>query len=278
MRPRLLALDIDGTLLDPFGKLAERVREAVAAAHRRGLQVVLCTGRRFRAALPMAQALGLDGAIVVHNGALVKDIATGRTELTHYLPADLCRGVLALVRELSPPMVYVDAYHEQTDILTEADARAHGVQTAYLADNAPYTRYVEDLTALPHDNVILMSLMGSGAPLAALAGRARDAFGDRVLTHLLMNKVYREHILEFLAPGAGKWPALVRLAERRGIAPAEIAAVGDDENDVEMIREAGLGIAMGNAVDAARAAARITVRSNAEGGALEAIEQVLLRA
>ena len=70
MRYRLLALDVDGTLLDPTGELRPTVRDAVLAVQQRGLRVILCTGRRFRTALPLAQALRLEGAIVVHNGAL----------------------------------------------------------------------------------------------------------------------------------------------------------------------------------------------------------------
>jgi hydroxymethylpyrimidine pyrophosphatase-like HAD family hydrolase len=84
--------------------------------------------------------------------------------------------------------------------------------------------------------------------------------------------------LEFLSPRSGKWPALRSIAARDGVEPEEIAAVGDDDNDVEMIRAAGLGIAMGNAAPAARACADIVVRSNAEGGVVEAIERVLLEA
>ena len=122
----------------------------------------------------------------------------------------------------------------------------------------------------------MLSTMANVEALETLRERAHARLGDRVTSHLLMNKVYRGHILEFLSPGSGKWPTLRRLAARAGIAPEEIAAVGDDDNDVEMIREAGLGIAMGNAVAAARAAADVVVRSNAEGGVVEAIERVLL--
>jgi Cof subfamily protein (haloacid dehalogenase superfamily) len=276
MRTRLLALDIDGTLLDPYGKLPGGVRRAVGAALERGLQVVLCTGRRFRTALPTARALALSGPIVVHNGVLVKDLETGETELDRYLPEELYREMLALMRELGPPLVYVDAFHEQTDIVTEAHPRAHPIQCEYLDDNDEYTRVVEDLTASAHARAILMSTMGDLQDLEPLRQRAEARFGERILSHVLINKVYRGHILEFLAPDSGKWATLVRLAARQGIAPEEIAAVGDDANDVDMIRGAGLGIAMGNAVAEARAAADMVVRSNAEGGAIEAIERVLL--
>jgi len=276
MRPRLLALDIDGTLLDPYGALPGAVREAVAAAVRRSLRVVLCTGRRFRTALPVARDLDLTGSIVVHNGVVVKDIESGQTRLSRYLPTEVFDEVLALVRELGPPLVYVDTYHEHTDLYTEAPGRAHAYQGEYLENNLDFTRIVDDLAALSADEVIMLSSMGPEAALEGLQARADARLGDRVLTHMLMNKVYRGHILEFLAPDSGKWPMLRRLAAREGVPPEAIAAVGDDHNDVEMIREAGLGIAMGNAVEAAQTEADVVVRSNAEGGAVEAIERVLL--
>ena len=91
----------------------------------------------------------------------------------------------------------------------------------------------------------------------------------------LASQQYRGQILEFFAPGSGKWQALRRVADTAGIAPEQIAAVGDDNNDVGMIRGAGFGIAMGNAVAAAKAAADTVVGSNAEAGVVEAIELVL---
>ena len=275
---RLLALDLDGTILDPYGRLTGSVRRAVDTARRRGLRVVLCTGRRFRTALPAARELELAGAIVVHNGVVVKDIESGRTEDTRYLPADLYPEVLELLRETGPPLVYVDSYHERTDILTERRDRAHPFQNEYLDDNPEFTRVVDDLAASARDDVIMVSTMGAAETLEELRALALERFGDSILTHMLINKNYRGHILEFLSPHSGKWPALRAVAAREGIAPEEIAAVGDDTNDVEMIREAGLGIAMGNAVEAARAAADVVVRSNAEGGAAEAIERVLIEA
>jgi Cof subfamily protein (haloacid dehalogenase superfamily) len=278
MRLRLLALDVDGTILDPYGKLSGGVRRAVDAARRRGLRVVLCTGRRFRTALPAARELALTGSVVVQNGVVVKDVESGRTQVEHYLPADLYPEVLATLRETGPPLVYVDTYHEGTDILTERRDCAHPFQKEYLDDNSEFTRVVDDLAESARDDVILMSTMANLETLEVLRARARERLGDRVLTHLLMNKAYRGHILEFLSPRSGKWSALRSVAAREGVAPEEIAAIGDDDNDVEMIREAGLGIAMGNAVGAARAAADVVVRSNAEGGAVEAIERVLLEA
>jgi Cof subfamily protein (haloacid dehalogenase superfamily) len=274
-RYRLLALDLDGTALDPAGDLSDDVRDAVAAARAGGLRVVLCTGRRFRTALPVAQGLSLSGAIVVNNGVLVKDLASGRTLSHRYLSDAVCAEVLALVREVGSPLVYVDAYEKRIDILIEGHAEAHPFQREYLEDNTDFTRVVDDLENTGRDDVIMMSTMGDEVTLRALRSRAERDLGGRVRMHSLINKNYRGQILEFLAPGTGKWPTLLRIAADEGIDPRQIAAVGDDDNDVEMIRGAGLGIAMGNAVDSAKAAADHVTRSNAEGGVVEAIERVL---
>jgi Cof subfamily protein (haloacid dehalogenase superfamily) len=278
MTIRLVALDLDGTLLDPRGDLRDDVREAVGELRRAQLRVVVCTGRRFRTALPVLERLGLTGAVVIHNGAVVKQIADGKTLQHAYLPASLYAGVLSLMRRHGPPLVYVDSYHEGIDLLTEGIARAHAYQREYLVDHGEHAREVGDLATAHHSEVIMLSTMGDEESLGRLQQRALEELGASVRTHRLINKNYRGQILEFLSPDSGKWTALARLAASAGIAPAEIAAVGDDTNDAEMIAGAGLGIAMGNAVPEARAAADLVVRSNAESGVVEAIERVLAEA
>jgi Cof subfamily protein (haloacid dehalogenase superfamily) len=275
MRYRLLALDLDGTALDPDGGLSEGVRDAIAAATRRGLQVMLCTGRRFRTALPLARRLELSGSIIVNNGVLVKDLSSGETLHHNYLRPEMHAEVLALMREVGPPMVYVDAYHEQTDFLTERPNQAHAFQREYLDDNTEFCRIVDDLGAVRRNDVILMSMMADEVTLEALHSRGRRVLGNRVRMHSLINKSYRGRILEFLSPDSGKWSALRTIAAEAKIATSEIAAIGDDANDIEMLRRVGLGIAMGNAVEAVKAAADHVTRSNAEDGAIEGIERVL---
>jgi Cof subfamily protein (haloacid dehalogenase superfamily) len=275
MRYRMLALDLDGTLLDPDGELGEDVREAVAAARGAGMRVVFCTGRRFRTALPVLRALDAEGPVVVNNGAVVKEVETAKTLYHSYLPAGLYPEALALMREDGTPLVYVDTYHADTDIVTERGPNVHPYQAAYIEDHTEHCRFVDDLADAPREGVIMVSMMADDARLESLQERARRQLGRRLDVHVIFNKAYRGRILELFSPLSGKWSGLARVADAERIAPQEIAAIGDDANDVGMLRGAGLGIAMGNAVEAVQAAADRIVSSNAAGGVVEAIEQVL---
>jgi Cof subfamily protein (haloacid dehalogenase superfamily) len=274
---RLLALDVDGTLLDPDGVLRPAVREAVRATRERGLSVVLCTGRRYRTALPILAKLDLEGPAVVHNGVVVKDGRSGRTLHHSYLPADIYAPALAAMRSVGPPLVYVDQFHEDLDMVAEPAERAHPFQAEYMADTREVTKIVASLECPPSQAIVMLSCMADQTRLKALHAEVKTTLSDRVRTNFLVNKNYRGHILEIVSAASGKWPALHRIIRERGIAPEDILAIGDDNNDAEMIEAAGLGVAMGNAGASVKAAADYVARSNADDGVVEAIERFILQ-
>ena len=275
-RPRLLALDLDGTLVGSDGSVSPRNAEAVNAARDAGVEVVVCTGRRYRTTVRVLEQLELDGPVVVHNGVVTKSGATGETMASHYLDSRLYDHALEMMRGFAPPIVYVDRYHEGLDMLAEPHDRAHAYQATYLADYVEVQAVVESLDAAPGHDVIMMSLMAGEADLAPLRDELDDALGDDAHTNFIMNKNYSGYILEVTSSRASKWTALSELAEGKGIAPEEIMAIGDDRNDLAMIAGAGLGIAMDNAVDAVKAVAAETTGTNEEDGVAEAIERHLL--
>jgi Cof subfamily protein (haloacid dehalogenase superfamily) len=275
MRHRLLALDLDGTLLAEGGHLDEEGRRAVARIRRAGVRVVLCTGRRFRTAEPIARELGLDGPIVVHNGVVVKDIASGNTLHQDYLAWKECELLVPRLQEIGAPMVYVDDWPNTSDILIDRRHRPHEFQRDYLSDNEAYTKRVDDLSTSAPEQIVMMSLIGHDSALRQVRDETRPFLGNRLRTNLIDNSNYRGHILEFLSARSSKWTGLLHVATRLGIPPEEIAAVGDDTNDIEMIEGADLGIAMGNAPLEVQASADRVVAPNAQGGLSEAIQTLL---
>jgi Cof subfamily protein (haloacid dehalogenase superfamily) len=276
MRYRLLALDVDGTLLDPAGQLRPTVQHAVMAVQERGVRVVLCTGRRFRTALPLAQQLQLCGPAVVHNGALLKDVQSGTTLHQCYMPVDVYTQAFTLLRQCGMPMVYIDAFHEAVDILTEGLDRLHPFQRLYLQDHLTHCRIVPDMATPPAYGVVMMSVMADETYLRGLRPQIQQALEGRARVNMLINKNYQGYILEILHPSASKWDALQRWAHLEGIATEDIIAVGDDENDLELIRHAGLGIAMGNATETVKAAADFITGTNAEDGLVHALQRFIL--
>jgi hypothetical protein len=278
MRYRLLALDIDGTLLDPAGKLRPTVQRAVAAARARGLEVMVCTGRRFRTAHPIAQQLQLTMPLVVHNGVLVKAPGSGKTLRHCYLPDAIYQQGHNLLSQVSTPLVYIDALHDLIDIVTPSLEHAHPFQRDYVTANLAHCRILNAMGLSPLHSVVMMSIMADADSLSALRGQVEATLGQQARVQVLSNASYQGYILEILHPAASKWQALKAIAAQAGIAPADIIAIGDDWNDLEMIRHAGLGIAMGNALDAVKAAADYVTASNADDGLAQAIEDFVLRA
>ncbi len=274
-RPRLLALDLDGTLMQPGGAISDRNAEAVAGAKAAGIEVVICTGRRFRTTAWVLEALELEGPVVVHNGVLTKSGASGETLAAHYLAAELFDHALDLLRSVAPPIVYVDRYHDGLDMVVEHPSRSHAYQASYLADYEDEHRVVPRLDDQAHDDVVMMSLMADHAALEGLRARLEKELDPSAHTNFLQNKNYEGYILEVTSSRASKWAALAELAAEMGIEPGEIMAIGDDRNDASMIAGAGLGIAMANAVDSVKAVADEVTASNAEDGVAQAIERHL---
>ena len=154
--------------------------------------------------------------------------------------------------------------------------RLHPFQQEYLQDSLPYCRFVDDLGAACLSGVVMLSVMAEADRLQALRPAVEDALAGQGHTKMILNKNYQGHILEVLPATVSKWQALERLMAAEGLTAEDVMAIGDDYNDLEMIRGAGLGIAMGNAVEAVRAAAGYVTGSNADDGLVQALERFVL--
>lgn len=278
-RSRILALDVDGTLLDRSGHIRPATARAVARAAEAGIRPVLCTGRRYRRALPVARELGLDAPLVCNSGALVKSSGDGRTLWRADLDLGLVAGLLGLYAERDEVVVsFTDRPADGPDFLVARDPTGRPLVDDYLERNRPHAAvdpaWIDDPgRSGPHYHLCVI-----GDRDAMLdAQRAVEArFPGRFTTFVQRSPRYLGTMCETLRHDASKWSALLHLAGLWGVDRAEIVAVGDDMNDLPMIAGAGLGVAMGHAPESVKAAADHVTHDEENDGLARFIDGVLL--
>jgi Cof subfamily protein (haloacid dehalogenase superfamily) len=275
---RMLAIDLDGTLLRPDGTVAARTRRALQAAVQRGLTVVICTGRRFRTTLPVLAELQLAVPVIVHGGQLIKDAATHETLHHNYLSQELSGAAVKFLKGHGvTPIVYVDLFTQGIDIYLDNERDGHPFHLQYLERNRSHCHFVGDVANMFCPQTIHVGALADRASLERLDARLDSEFGTAV-RHLVINNTNNEGaFLEIMTPGNSKWRALSVLIEAQGISPAQVISIGDEINDLEMISHAGLGVAMGNAIPAVKAVAAYTTRSNEEDGVAHVVERFVLK-
>jgi len=264
---KLLALDIDGTLAGARPVISPEVAGAITFARDQGIRIVFCTGRRYHSALKILDGLTSDEPIVIHDGAVLKD-PTGDTVWARYLPPDVLPEAVALLTGMGEkPVIYFDGDDEDLALIPpdEGDDPAYVAYASARRTGCIYSSAAE--LARPHEKLTQICLVGRPTRLA----QARDALlevlpgGTYVYLHGPMRSIPGWLVVKNAA--ATKWAALSATAEGFGIKPEEIAALGDEVNDVEMIRCAGLGGATENGSPSAREAADVVVPPADENGA-----------
>ena len=287
----MLALDLDGTVLDPTSRVRPAVAEAIGRARDAGMLVAICTGRGLPESREALDAIGQTDPVIVAGGSIIADPRTGRT--LHRFPMHPTLTNRLTERLLSrghPVLVLKDPDAAGFDYLVVTGRRRlvlDPVTQWWFEEMAVSIRLATSLERDPHpEHTVRVGVCAHSSELDELERLVRADFEDTVTVHNFPAVVAPDdathwaggavaHILECFDARADKWNAVRRLAAERGIETARIAAIGDQINDVSMIRGAGLGIAMGNAIEPVREAAVQVTRSNAEDGVAHAIGMVL---
>src|SRR5215813_1246466 len=213
---RLIALDIDGTLLDSRWKLPERNRSAICEAARRGIEVALVTGRRYDFALPVAKDLGCTLTMIVNNGGMIR-ASGGETRLRHLLPAEIARKVLRLgVKWSAGAAVIFDRPRANQLMLERLDAD-DSIRFAYYSRNLEFIGLAQPLESCLTEDPLQVMYSGTVAEMQqAEQVLQNSSVKDRV--RLAATK-YAERdfaMLDVLPPGCSKGAALAEWAQRRG--------------------------------------------------------------
>ncbi|GAC1639641.1 MAG: Cof-type HAD-IIB family hydrolase [Candidatus Dormibacteraceae bacterium] len=250
---KLMALDLDGTILDMRLNLDPRDVEDLSRIIRGGVMVVACTGRPFPGALPWTKRLGLDGPIICYQGAEVRR-PDGSTILDHGVPHDIAMEVLDFARDRN---LHVQAYRDDRLIVERDRPEAQ----EYANHAGMEIHVVGDLDAAMGPTTPKLVIVSTAETLEALLPEARERWRGR-LNVATSVPTY----LEFTSVESDKASALAFLCERLGVRQDQSVAVGDGRNDASMIAWAGLGVAIQGSEPEVIAAADRTIHGPGRGG------------
>jgi len=259
-------MDLDDTLLRDDWTISPRVIKAIQKAQAQGVKMTIATGRMSISARPYAEQLGLDVPVITYHGAMIQQALSGDILFRRVIPSALATEI---VQDVAARGVYAQIYIKDRVITTELNDCS--AEYARIASVRIEEADLSSILSQEAEGVEKILLIGEEAALDQLAPLLRQRYGKKV--HLTKSK---PRFLEILDGSVNKGIALAALAERLGIAQEEVMAIGDSFNDLEMIKYAGLGVAMGNARSEIKEQADIVTVSNEEDGVAEAIERYVL--
>lgn len=273
-RYRLLALDIDGTLLRSDKTISPRTLAALAAARQAGVKLVLVTGRRQPAARRIADQLGPDLDLVLHNGALI--VEGGEVLRCLPLARETALRAVAIGRSLCADPVLHCGHRGEGKLMVEGIAPSNTLLVYYLDRSHPDVLSVARLDDALAEDPIQVMFGGSIDDMGALRARLQEALGDHVRIDRTVYPASGVQIIDVLRAGVGKAEALAFLQRRWAVGAEETLAIGDNWNDEEMLAAAGLGLVMGNADPEMLRLGLGVLPSNDEDGVAVAVERHIL--
>lgn len=277
MAVRLIAVDIDGTLLNSRWEVSLANREAIAEATRRGIEVALVTGRRYDFALPVAQQIPSPLTMIVNNGAMVRS-KEGQTHVRHLLPRATARHVLQSTGPWREGAAVVFDRPEANQMMLEKIDWEDPTRGGYYARNRKFLAESQPLEACLTEDPIQVMFTGPVAPMRQVEQTLRSVpFAEDFSLAVTVYEDKDFAMIDVIRPAVSKGAALAEWAGLRGYSAAEILAIGDNHNDLEMLSFAGIPVVMENGVPELKARGWHVTRSNDEDGVAAAIAHFALR-
>src|SRR5271156_4468173 len=277
MAVRLIALDIDGTLLDSRWRVPEANRLAVAEATRRGIEVALVTGRRYDFAMPVARELDSPLTMIVSNGALVRT-PDGTTHVRNLLSLETARKVLHLTLPWREGVGVVFDRPNENQLVLESFETDDPIRQAYYDRNKEFLGCAKPLESCLTEDPLQVMLSGKVQPMREAEASLRLApFAAEFGLAVTVYESRDFSMIDVIPPDCSKGAALAEWAGLRGYGREEVMAIGDNHNDLEMLAFAGIPVVMGNGVAELKNFGWHETGTNDENGVAVAIEQFALR-
>ena len=266
MAIRLVAMDLDDTLLRDNWTISPRVLKAIQKAQAQGVKMTIATGRMPISTRPYAEQLGLDVPVITYHGAMIQQVLSGEILFRRVIPSSLAAEI---VQDVAERGLYAQVYLKDRVVTTQVNewSREYARISSVHIEEADLSILLSE----EPEGVEKILLMAEETELDQLAPLLGQRYGEKV--HITKSKPC---FLEMTDCTVNKGVALAALAKQFGIAQEEVMAIGDSFNDLEMIKYAGVGVAMGNARQEIKEQADIVTTTNEEDGVAEAIERYVL--
>ena len=262
---KLIAADLDGTLMGEDFIISPKVKDAARRAMEKGVRFTIATGRAFGSVLPFAEELGVNAPLICYQGGLIKDHLSGQVIYKQSVPLPLARELIRFIRQRE---LHLNVYLDSRAYVERMTPEARYYTRIARAAVYPVGDMLAFLNRAPIKFIIVLSDDEATGPLIAELG---VLFAGRM-------RFVRSYprFVEGILLDVSKGHALARLADHLGLSLGETIGIGDNDNDLELVERAGLGVAMGNASPAVKTAADYIALPVDEEGVVEVIERFVL--
>ena len=287
---KLVAIDLDGTLLNSYGQVSARNKEAITKLIKKNIDVVITSGRPFSSAKSIAKEIGANKYMICGNGSLLYDVQNNEILYDKFIEK---QKVLQIIKTCEENSIYYNIYTENLAIAkslnynilfynSENQSKPDEQKTNIKIEKDIY-RYIEESNA----NVLKITICDNNEIIfGGIIRKLRQIKNIDVLevAHMSRKTIktgtgeanIEYFYTEITSENVNKWNAILKLAEKLNIKSDEIVAIGDNINDKEMMENAGLGVIMGNSAPYMKKFAKVEVSGNNEDGVAEAIEKYIL--
>lgn len=265
MNIKLLLLDLDDTLLNSKGELSDKIIETIHSVRDKGIIVAIASGRMHVSLLPYVEKLNTHGPVISYNGALIKDSTTDKTISSNPIPLDMAKMVLKFAEENNVFAQYYDTenyFFNEHSLITNKYASSTGVRGIGVGDKL-HTKIVESPPKI--------LLINKDNDTDELLEKAINKFGDRL--EVTRSKPMYIEIMSYIT---NKGVALERMSEYFNIPLSQTMAIGDGQNDIQMIKKAGLGVAVATGSEFLKKEADIICDGPDDNGPANIIRKYLL--
>jgi Cof subfamily protein (haloacid dehalogenase superfamily) len=275
-RRGLIALDLDGTMLDATSRVSAATASAVKRAMAQGWSVCIATGRTWWESRFAVEACGLIGPGAFVNGATICSMTSGEMIGSTRMPGPLACELARVIEGVGlPAMMLLESGGQSAEYRISSGVPVPAALSDWIDAHRNDVAMVADLATKPRDRVLRVGTVAQPESVAKLDHWVAHHHADECVWQTMHVPSYGVNVFEVFAAGVNKWHGVIELCKELDVDPKHTVAVGDDINDVPMLRQAGLGVAMGNATQFARDATTRIIGSNREEGLATFIDELL---